>query len=101
MVYALAFFLFFSGIIRRHVPLIAISLVVVFLYGNNVWHLFPWKEFDPVSWEGHLAGAVSGALFALIYRKKGPQKPEKIWDDEPEDDENAIWKIENNENITD
>lgn len=100
MVYALAFFLFFSGIIRKHVPLIAISLIVVFLYGNNVWHLFPWQKFDPVSWEGHLAGAISGALFAIVYRKKGPQKPEKVWDDEPNDDENAIWKIENDENIS-
>lgn len=97
MVYALSFFLFFSGIIRRHIPLIAISLVIVFLYGNNVWYLFPWKEFDPISWEGHLAGAITGVLFALLYRKKGPQKPVKIWEDENDDDEDgdgAIWKID-------
>ena len=97
MVYAISFFLFFSGIIRRHIPLIAISLIVVFLYGNNVWHLFPWQKFDPVSWEGHLAGAISGVVFALVYRKKGPQKPVKIWEDEneeEEDGEDAIWKID-------
>lgn len=102
MVYAISFFLFFSGIIRRHIPLIAISLIVVFLYGNNVWHLFPWQKFDPVSWEGHLAGAISGVVFALVYRKKGPQKPVKVWEDEndeEEDDEDAIWKIDStNEN---
>ncbi|NLO70672.1 MAG: rhomboid family intramembrane serine protease [Porphyromonadaceae bacterium] len=98
IVYALSFFLFFSGILRKHMPLIAISLVVVFLYGNNVWHLFPWQKFDPISWEGHLAGAVSGILFAFIYRKQGPQKPVKIWEDEEDDndEEDAIWMIENN-----
>lgn len=100
MVYALSFFLFFSGVIRRHIPLIAISLIVVFLYGNNVWHLFPWQKTDPISWEGHLAGAISGTLLTLVYRKKGPQKPEKIWDDENDDDEdeNTEWKLNENEN---
>ncbi|MFV0391874.1 MAG: rhomboid family intramembrane serine protease [Paludibacteraceae bacterium] len=100
MVYALSFFLFFSGVIRKHIPLIAISLIVVFLYGNNVWHLFPWQKMDPISWEGHLAGAISGVFFALLYRKKGPQKPEKIWDDENDDenDENAVWQLSNDEN---
>lgn len=97
MVYALSFFLFFSGIIRRYIPLIAISLIIVFLYGNNVWYLFPWQELGPVSWEGHLSGAITGVLFALLYRKKGPQKPIKIWEDEndeAEDDEDAIWQID-------
>lgn len=101
MVYAVSFFLFLSGILRRYAPLVAISLIVVFLYGNNVWHLFPWQKFDSISWEGHLAGAISGVLFALIYRKKGPQKPVKIWEDENEeddDDENAIWKIDSTNN---
>lgn len=100
MVYALSSFLFLSGIIRRHIPLIAISLIVVFLYGNGVWHLFPWQQNDPISWEGHLAGTISGVVFALLYRKKGPQKPIKVWDDDDEDDdENAIWKLtENNSN---
>ncbi|HTN68949.1 MAG TPA: rhomboid family intramembrane serine protease [Dysgonamonadaceae bacterium] len=32
IVYSLSFFLFFSGLFRKHIPLIAISLVVAFLY---------------------------------------------------------------------
>lgn len=93
MVYAVSFFLTFSGIIRKHIPLIAIALVVVFLYGNNVWHLFPWQQFDPVSWEGHLAGAIAGVALAFVYRKEGPQKPQPQWEDEDEyeDDESAYW----------
>ena len=94
MVYALSFFLSISGIIRRHIPLIAIALIVIFLYGNHVWHLFPWQEFDPVSWEGHLAGAIAGMSLAFIYRKKGPQKPIKEWNDEDVDDsEEAYWRL--------
>jgi len=85
LVYSLAFFLFFSGIFRRYIPLMAVSLIVVFLYGSMVWNMFPIAEIvDPsVSWEGHLAGAISGLLCALFFRKQGPQKPEP----EPEEEE--------------
>jgi len=86
VIYALAFFLFVSGILRKYAPLIAISLIVVFLYGNIVWHLFPWEVYNRISWEGHLSGAVVGFVLAVIYRKKGPQKPIKVWDDEDEDE---------------
>lgn len=41
LIYGLAFFLFFSGILRKYVPLIAISLLVTFLYGGIIWHMFP------------------------------------------------------------
>ena len=87
VIYSFTFFLFFSGVIRKHVPLIAIALIVVFLYGNNVWHLFPWSKIDPVSWEGHLAGGITGVLLAVIYRRQGPQKPVKEWEDDDENEE--------------
>ena len=41
LVYGLASFLFFSGILRWHFRLIALSLLIVFLYGSMVWGLFP------------------------------------------------------------
>ncbi len=87
LIYALVFFLFTSGIIRRHIPLIAISLIMVFLYGNIVWHIFPWQVNDPISWEGHLAGGITGFTLAILYRKQGPQKPEKIWEEDESDPE--------------
>ena len=40
IIYSLAFFLFFSGILRKHVPLVALSLLVTFLYGSLVWNMF-------------------------------------------------------------
>ncbi|MDD4971398.1 MAG: rhomboid family intramembrane serine protease [Paludibacter sp.] len=85
LIYSLAFFLFFSGIIRKHVPLIAISLIVAFIYGSMVWHIFPWQNQDPISWEGHLAGGIIGFFLSIYYRNEDPQKPVKIWDDEIDD----------------
>ncbi|MDR1543735.1 MAG: rhomboid family intramembrane serine protease [Prevotellaceae bacterium] len=95
LIYALAFFLFFSGIFRQHIPLIAISAVIVFVYGSLVWGLFPYEEHPEISWEGHLSGAVSGIIFAIIFRQYGPQKPVKVWEDEP-DDENPFWLEQDN-----
>lgn len=85
LIYSLAFFLFFSGILRRHIPLIALSLLVVFLYGSMVWNMFPWFADDSTSWEGHLDGALAGTLLAWFYRKEGPQKPDPFADEDEED----------------
>ena len=89
LIYALSFFLFFSGIFRRYIPLLAVSLLVVFLYGSTLWSMFPIaEEVDPtISWEGHLAGAVSGLITAIIFRKEGPQKPIEPEEEEENKDE--------------
>ena len=89
IVYSLSSFLFFSGLFRKHIPLIAISLIVAFLYGSNVWNMLPWSMYldATVSWEGHLSGGVSGLITAIIYRNHGPQKPVKEWIDEDEEEE--------------
>jgi membrane associated rhomboid family serine protease len=86
LIYSIAFFLFFSGIIRKYVPLIAVSLVVAFVYGSMVWHIFPWQIQDPISWEGHLGGGFTGLILSIYFRKEGPQKPLKIWDEESDEE---------------
>ena len=94
LVYGLTAFLFFSGLLRKDTRLMALSLLVVFLYGGMVWGLFP--IFTGVSWEAHLFGSLAGMLFAFAYRKEGPQRKEYTWEKEPEedyDDENAYWKL--------
>mgnify|MGYP000350587513 FL=1 len=69
VIYLLFSFVFFSGIIRKHYRLIAMSLVVIFLYGSMIWLLLPTE--DRISWEGHLSGFLVGFLYAYLYRKKG------------------------------
>jgi len=80
VVYGLATFIFFSGVLRRDVQLITISLLVIFLYGSLFWGLFPFIPHQ--SFEYHLAGAVSGILCAFIYKSKGPQRPIYSWEQE-------------------
>jgi len=87
VIYALAAFLFLSGIIRRHYQLMAVSLIVVFLYGSMVWGILPGQP--GISWESHLAGMLVGLGLAFYYRKQGPQKPKPSWETEEEAEENG------------
>jgi membrane associated rhomboid family serine protease len=81
LVYGLASFLFFSGIIRRYFRLIALSLLIVFLYGSMVWGLFP-GVYKNVSWESHMLGFFSGVVLAVWYKNEGPQRPVYEWMEE-------------------
>lgn len=82
IIYGLAAFLFVSGVIRKVRHLMAISLLVVFLYGSLIWGLLP---FDyEVSWEGHLSGAIVGVALALLYRDRGPEPEKPSWELEEE-----------------
>jgi membrane associated rhomboid family serine protease len=88
LVYALAAFLFTSGIIRRDVRLLAITFLVTFLYGSMVWGIFP--GFYPernISWESHLMGLLAGVILAFFFRSKGPRKKVYEWELEPEEDD--------------
>lgn len=90
VVYGIASFLLFSGMIRRHPQLAMISFLVIFLYGSMVWGIFP---FDPhVSWEAHLYGGLTGLILSIVYRKEGPQ-PKKFFEDEKEEEENIPVEI--------
>ena len=87
LIYGLVFFLFFSGLLRKHVPLIAISLLVTFLYGSIVWSMFPQFAKAGVSWEGHLSGAIAGTLCSVFFLRHGPQRPDPFADEEEEEEE--------------
>ena len=88
VVYMLTSFLFFKGAFSRHYRLMALALVVVFLYGGLLWYLFP---IDPkISWEGHVSGFGVGMLLALLLRSKKPSEPIYAWESpeyDPEKDE--------------
>jgi membrane associated rhomboid family serine protease len=85
LVYGFASFVFFSGIIRNNIHLLAISLLVVFLYGGLVWGIFPY-DFR-VSWESHLVGGLAGLAMAFYYRSYGPPSTRKIWPEEEEEND--------------
>ncbi len=93
IVYLLFSFVFFSGMIRKHFRLVAVSLITIFLYGSMIWYVLPIKE--GMSWEGHLSGLIIGFLFSIIYKKSGIIK-EKFeftkteFDDMFDDDGNYI-----------
>ena len=107
IIYMLFSFIFFSGIIRKNYRLIAVSLMVIFLYGSMVWYILPVKE--EISWEGHLSGFIIGLFFAFIYRKKGSQKFKYDWekdDYQPTDfdemfDENGVLKSDVESQVSD
>ncbi len=96
VVYGLASFLFFSGIIRKDIRLLAITMFVAFIYGSMIWGIFP--DFYPeknISYESHFWGLVVGAILAFYYRKLGPQKKKYNWEYE-EEEENAFYESQNN-----
>ena len=92
IVYALAAFLFFSGLIRKHTRLMAVSFVVVFLYGSMVWGIFPIKEH--ISWEGHSSGGLAGIILAWWFRFEGPPKQKYQYEIDEELESSNEVKIE-------
>lgn len=88
LIYGVASFLFFSGIVRRDVRLMSISLLVVFLYGGLIWGILP--IFPRISWEYHLFGSICGLVVAIIYRNQGPERKKWSWEyEEDTEDSNA------------
>ena len=83
----LAAYLFFSGARSKNYRLIAMSLVVVFLYGSMLWYLFP---IDPkISGEGHVSGFAVGILLAYLLKVEPVAKRQDAWerpDYKPEND---------------
>ncbi|TYB79338.1 rhomboid family intramembrane serine protease [Bizionia myxarmorum] len=78
LIYVLVSFLFFKGIITKHFRLIALSLLVIFLYGSMIWYVLPIKE--GVSWEGHLSGLIVGLVFAFLFKKDIPKPNKYHWE---------------------
>ena len=87
VLYAMVSFLFFSGLIRGNRELLGCALLMVFLYGNMVWGMFPFSVGEEVSWEGHLMGFIVGFILAFFFIKKGPQKKVYDWENDELEDE--------------
>ncbi|MDX1630003.1 MAG: rhomboid family intramembrane serine protease [Fulvivirga sp.] len=77
IVYGLLTFLLFSGFFRKDRRTLAISFIVLFLYGTTlVTGVLP--SGPMISWESHLMGAIAG-VFCAIYFKGS--RVSRIFDD--------------------
>ncbi len=81
-VYGLLAFVFVSGLFRRDMRSVGVSLVVWFLYGSMIWGVLPIRP--NMSWELHLSGAVLGVALAFIF-KDWDQVPIKRYEWEDDD----------------
>ncbi len=101
VIYGMASFLFFSGIIRKNKQLMTVSGIIIVLYGGLIHGIFPQMVEANVSWEGHLTGGLAGVLLAFFFRKTRINLDEKNDarenDDSEEDDDQNI----NNATATD
>jgi len=74
LIYVLVSFIFFKGIQTRYYRLVALSFSVILLYGGMIWYVFPEVDAN-ISWEGHLAGFLTGFTLTLFYKTPEYAKP--------------------------
>ncbi len=85
VIYVLVSFIFFKGVFTKYYRLIALSLFVVFIYGSLLWYIFPIEE--GISWEGHLAGFITGLILAMLIKTKIPVSKKYKWEREDYNEE--------------
>ena len=100
LIYVLISFIFFKGIISKNFNLMALSLIVVFIYGGTIWYIFPIKE--NISWEGHLSGFIVGIILALLFKKNIPINKVYKWENENYDttDDPFLKQFDSDGNFT-
>lgn len=104
VVYGLLTFLLFSGFFRRDSRTLAISFIVLFLYGGTfIAGVIP--EDTGISWESHLTGAIAGIFCAVYFRSFGISNSPKIVQEEVQEQSppeiTYYYKPKNQENETD
>lgn len=94
LAYGMMTFVFLAGILRRDRRSIGLGLIVFFLHGSMIWGVLPLRA--GVSFESHLAGAVTGVICAIALRERdGPrQRPRKYaWEGKEIDDEHPAAEL--------
>jgi membrane associated rhomboid family serine protease len=67
LVLGLLTYLLAAGIVTRRWGDVALSVVVLLLYGGMLTSTLPFAVAPGVSWLGHLAGAAGGVVAALLF----------------------------------
>lgn len=83
LVYGILAFVFVSGILKRDLRSVGVSLMVWFLYGSMVWGALPVNA--STSWELHASGMIMGVILAFVFRGRD-LPPVKRYDWEWEED---------------
>ncbi|RFF31919.1 rhomboid family intramembrane serine protease [Wenzhouxiangella sediminis] len=66
LVYAILAFVFVSGILKRDLRSVGVSLMIWFLYGSMLWGALPVNASS--SWELHASGMMIGVILAFVFR---------------------------------
>jgi membrane associated rhomboid family serine protease len=82
--FGLLFFICTVGLLQRYKKAVALSLIVLLIYGGMLGGLFP--ENPKISFESHLAGAFIGIVLGWLLQHRDPPPPRKrySWEDEAE-----------------
>jgi hypothetical protein len=99
LIYVLVSFTFFKGVFAKHYRLIALSLLIIFLYGSMIWYTLPIEK--GISWEGHMAGLITGLVFALFFRREIAKPKKYVWEQENfnEDEDPFLKHFDENGNF--
>lgn len=85
LVYGILAFVFVSGVLRRDLRSVGVSLMIWFLYGSMLWGILPVEA--RTSWELHASGLVIGIVLAVIFRHwDQPPLKHYAWEDESLED---------------
>lgn len=71
LVYGLMSFMLVSGFVRKNPQSLAISLIILLLYGTSFFTGIMPSTDTRISWESHLMGAVAGVFCAIYFKSYG------------------------------
>ena len=91
LAFGMLFFVSTIGVVRWERRTIALSLVVLFLYGGMIWGVIPGAH--DVSFESHLSGALIGIVLAFLLRNRdpGPPRNQYSWEHDETETDDYDW----------
>jgi membrane associated rhomboid family serine protease len=99
VIYGIASFILFSGLLRKNQSSLALSFVVLLLYGGMFYGVLP--QDGHISWESHLMGLFSGLIVALIMKNEFAGQAElklsfeNSWEEEDSEDDGVNYDFTN------